>query len=432
MLKRWKDYLAVYGDRRILTILLLGFSSGLPLALTGGTLAIWLSTSGVSIAAVGLFSLVGLPYSLKFLWAPIFDRTDIPGLSRLLGRRRSWMVVVQVILGVSIATLGTTNPVEAPAMVALLALITAFCSASQDVVIDAYRVEILESDQQGAGAAAVQLGYRMAMMTSGAGALFLTAILPWGAVYGIMAALVGVGLVTVLLSREPVTPARPANEKPESAAGWLEETFLGPFKDMLARNGWSLIAILAFVVLYKFGDAFAGVMANPFYVSIGFSTTEIASVSKVFGVIAALAGTLVGGIMVARIGVIQSLLISGVLQALSNLMFAVQAGVGPDVLLLSATIGIENFTGGMGSAAFVAYISGLCSLSYTGSQYALLSALATVARTSLGSPTGYFVEAVGWVNFFLLSTLAALPGLLLLLWIIRRFPVGAEGLSQRT
>jgi PAT family beta-lactamase induction signal transducer AmpG len=426
-MKRVLDYLAVYADRRILTILLLGFSSGLPLALTGGTLAIWLSRSGVSVKEIGLFSLVGLPYALKFLWAPIFDQTDLPILSRLLGRRRSWMLLIQAILAGAILSLGSADPLSDPGTVVLLAVIAAFCSASQDIVIDAYRVEILEEDQQGAGAAAVQLGYRIAMMTSGAGALYLSDLVSWSAVYAVMAGLVGIGMITVLFGREPKVPPRPVAR---NAAGWLEEAFWGPFRDMFARNGWALLVILGFVILYKFGDAFAGVMANPFYVAIGFSNTEIASVSKVFGVIASLVGTVVGGIVVARLGVFRSLLICGVLQAGSNLMFAAQAAIGNDVGFLTLTIGIENFTGGMGSAAFVAYISGLCSMSYTGSQYALLSALATVARTVLGSPTGYIVEAAGWFNFFLISTFAALPGLLLLLWMMRYFPSSSRERSQ--
>jgi len=421
-MKSWRDSVAVYADRRILVVLLLGFSSGLPLALTGSTLAVWLTEDGVSLAAIGLFAMVGVPYSVKFLWAPLVDRMPLPLLSRCFGRRRGWALATQGALIAALLALGVCDPAADPWRVAALALVVAFCSASQDIVIDAYRVEILEESQYGAGAAAVQFGYRAAMLTSGAGALLLAEAMPWFWVYAAMAGLVGVGVLTILCNREPSAPAQVTAPAAGGLAAWTRDAFVGPFADMLGRHGWTVAVILAFVVLYKLGDAMAGVMANPFYIKIGFSKLDIAEISKLYGFIATIAGTAMGGVLVARVGIARSLLVCGILQAASNLMFAWQAHVGADRLWLTATIAIENVSGGMGSAAFVAYISALCSLAYTGTQYSLLSSLAAIGRTVLAAQGGYVVEAVGWIDFFLLSTVAALPGLALLLWMMRRLP----------
>jgi PAT family beta-lactamase induction signal transducer AmpG len=421
-MKSWRESIAVYADRRILVVLLLGFSSGLPLALTGSTLSVWLTEDGVSLAAVGLFAMVGVPYSFKFLWAPLVDRAPVPLMTRLFGRRRGWALTTQGALIVALLALGASDPTGDPWTVAALALVVAFCSASQDIVIDAYRVEILEESQYGAGAAAVQFGYRAAMLVSGAGALLLAEVLAWFWVYAVMAGLVGLGAVVILACREPDVPVQAAKPATRGVVAWMRDAFVGPFADMLRRHGWTVAVILAFVVLYKLGDAMAGVMANPFYIKIGFTKADIAEISKLYGFIATIAGTAMGGVLVARIGIARSLLVCGVLQAASNLMFAWQAYVGADRLWLTATIAIENVSGGMGSAAFVAYISALCSLAYTGTQYALLSSVAALGRTVLAAQGGYLVEAVGWIDFFLLSTVAALPGLALLLWMMRRFP----------
>lgn len=421
-MKSWRESIAVYADRRILVVLLLGFSSGLPLALTGSTLSVWLTEDGVSLAAVGLFAMVGIPYSFKFLWAPLIDRAPLPLMTRLFGRRRGWALTTQGALIAALLALGANDPAGDPWMVAVLALVVAFCSASQDIVIDAYRVEILEEHQYGAGAAAVQFGYRTAMLVSGAGALLLAEVVPWFWVYATMAGLVGLGAVVILASREPAVPTTAVKPVTRGLVAWTQDAFVGPFADMLKRHGWTVAVILTFVVLYKLGDAMAGVMANPFYIKIGFTKADIAEISKLYGFIATIAGTAMGGVLVARIGIARSLLVCGVLQAVSNLMFAWQAHVGADRLWLTATIAIENVSGGMGSAAFVAYISALCSLAYTGTQYSLLSSLAAIGRTVLAAQGGYVVEAVGWIDFFLFSTVAALPGLALLLWMMRRFP----------
>ncbi len=412
----------VYLAPRMLAILAMGFASGLPLALTGATLAIWMRQEGVSLTAIGLFALVGLSYNLKFLWAPIIDRAPLPWLTWRLGRRRSWTLAIQAALLLAILALAQTEPSAAPLWTALAAVVVAFLSASQDIVIDAYRVELLAGQEQGAGAAATQVGYRVGMIASGAGALYLAEYLGWRSAYMAMAGLMVPAMIVVWLTPEPGRGDPPARHHAGIAA-WAKEAFVDPLVDFLGRPLWA--ALLAFVVLYKFGDALAGVMSSPFYVDMGFTRIEIANVSKIFGVLATIAGVIAGGAVVYRLGAFRALLVCGVLQMLSNVMFAIQATVGHSVPMLVATIGIENFTGGLGSAAFVAYLSGLCSLRYTATQYALLSALAAVGRTTLASAGGALAEATGWVAFFLLTTLAAVPGLILLLWLMRRLPPSA-------
>ncbi|KAF0111476.1 MAG: MFS transporter PAT family beta-lactamase induction signal transducer AmpG [Rhodospirillaceae bacterium] len=403
--------LAVYRDPRVVAILFLGFASGLPLALTTGTLAIWMARAGVDKTTIGLFALVGVPYALKFLWAPLVDRMRLPFLTARLGRRRGWAVFTQGMLMASLLALGASHPVSTPWLTAFLAMAVAFCSASQDIVVDAYRIDILTERQQGAGAAVTQAGYRLGLLASGAGALFLADHLSWPTVYAIMALLMTVGVGAILLSPEPhgEKPPLPLFPRRERWRAWWREAVLAPFTDFLQRPG--AFTILAFVLLYKFGDVFAGVMANPFYVDIGFTNSEIASISKLFGLLATLAGVFIGGAVVSRYGVLKSLLGCGVLQMASNLMFSVQAVVGHDLSLLAVTIGFENLAGGMGSAAFVAYLSLLCTTAYSATQYALLSSLMAVGRTVLSSGAGWVAEQVDWSVFFLLSTVAALPGL---------------------
>ena len=418
-LARWWGALAVYGDRRILCILFLGFSSGLPLALTGSTLSAWLAQGGVDKTTIGLFALVAIPYAYKFVWSPLIDGLRLPLLTRLLGRRRGWAVASQLALMAAIVSLGLVDPAQQPWTVAALAVVVAFLSATQDIVIDAFRVEILDEKSQGAGAAAVQLGYRVGMLVSGAGALFIAEFYGWTAAYVTMAALIAVGILTILINREPKASARAAEDRPaEGVAGWVKAHVVMPFADVLKRPDWAII--LGFIVFYKFGDAVAGVMANPFYIETGFSLAEIAAISKLFGFIATLVGIVAGGVMVARYGIFRALLLCGFLQMGSNLMFSLQAIVGHDTSMLAVTIAVENFTGGMGSAAFVAYISSLCSFAFTATQYALFSSLAVVGRTMLSSGGGWLADQVDWVTFFVLSAAAAIPGLLLLAFLMRR------------
>ena len=416
---------SVYLKPRLLIIFAMGVASGLPLLLTLSTLSLWLAEAGIDKTTIGLFALVGLPYSVKFLWSPVIDRMPLPPLTTLLGRRRGWCVAIQALLIVAILAMAMTDPRVDAGETALAALAIAFLSASQDIVIDAYRIEILSEREQGAGAAATQAGYGLGRLASGAGALFLASAFGWYLAFVAMAVLIGLGMLVVLIAPEPVVDAGDADPRsprlPGRVPAQLKRAVFDPLAEFFSRSGW--LAILGFILLYKFGDAFAGVMANPFYVEMGFTKVEIASVSKAFGLLATLGGVFVGGAVVARIGILRALLWCGILQMLSNLMFAAQALAGHDILVLFATIGLENFSGGMGSAAFVAYLSVLCNLAYTATQYALLSSFMAFGRTALSSSSGWLASHVGWVLFFVISTGLALPGLLLLIWMMRRYPV---------
>ena len=421
----WRGALAVYRQPRLIAVLLMGFSSGLPLALTFGTLSYWLAELGVSLTAIGLFGLVRASYSLKFVWSPLIDRLPIPRLTARLGRRRGWALTIQLLLALAILVLGSTDPKTDPAATALAAVVVAFLSASQDIVIDAYRIELLRPDEQGAGAAATQWGYRFGMLAAGAGALYAASFGGWRFAYSVMAGLMLVGMVTVWFTPEPGGIAAPERLPGPTVAtrleAWLERAVVAPFRDMFARLGAMPLAIIVlFIVLYKFGDALAASMANPLYVDLGFTKVEVATVAKVYGVVATLAGVAAGGVLVARIGVFYALLACGAAQALSNLLYAVQVWAGHDVATLALTIGAENLTGGMASAAFVAYLSGLCNRDFTATQYALLSSLATVGLNVLAASGGYLAQTLGWVPFFVLSTLGCLPSLLILVWIMRR------------
>ena len=435
--RRWLESCAVYADRRVVTILFLGFSSGLPLALTFGTLSIWLAEVGVSKTTIGLFALMGTPYTFKFLWAPLVDRMPVPYLTRRLGRRRGWAIFTQLALMATITGLGATNPAANPGLTAVFAFMVAFCSASQDIVIDAYRVEVLEERQYGAGAAMIVLGYRIGMLVSGAGALYLATYVSWFATYGLMTALMIVGIATILLNPEPkVRKSRDSIEqerriaayleaRPDSlgkrakALAWIYGAVISPFAEFMSRRGW--LVILLFILLYKFGDALAGVMSNPFYVELGFTKIQIASISKAFGLAATIIGSVIGGVIVDRIGILKSLFVCGILQMLSNLMFALLAVVGTDLRMLTLTIALENLSGGMGTAAFVAYLSSLCNIAYTATQYALLTSFMAFGRTLLSSSGGWLADHMDWVSFFVVTTAAALPGLLVLVCITRRF-----------
>ncbi len=417
----WREAFETYRQPRLLAILFMGFSSGLPLPLTLGTLSFWLAESGVSRTTIGLFALVGISYNFKFVWSPLIDQLPIPVLTRRLGRRRSWGLVIQILLATAIAALGFSDPAHDAVRTALLAVIVAFLSASQDIVIDAYRIELLKPEEQGAGAAATQWGYRFGLIAAGAGALYAAAFGGWAFSYAVMAALMSVGMVTVILTPEPAVPAGSAEATSDGFLEWLRVAVIEPLADFLTRPLWAEIVL--FVVLYKFGDALAGVMANPLYVALHFTESEVASVSKIFGVLMTLVGLSAGGIIVARLGLYPSLLVCGVLQNLSTLMYAALALAGHDMTMLALSIAAENVTGGMGSAAFVAYLSRLCNLSFTATQYALLSSLAAVGRTTLSASGGWLVDQIGWVPFFAIATVAGFPALLVLLRLMRRVPL---------
>jgi PAT family beta-lactamase induction signal transducer AmpG len=412
-LQRWREALEVYKDRKQLAILMMGFASGMPFLLSGTVLGYWMKTVGVDLKTIGIFALVGTPYALKFAWAPLVDQLAIPWLDGKLGRRRAWMIVAQLGVLASVLALAATDPVTAPWQTAAAALAIAFFSATQDIVIDAYRIEILREHEQGAGSATTQLGYRIALWTVDAMALLLPSLLPWPIVFALIGALMLIGIATTLMSREPAVEHVPVH----SAGNWLRQALVAPFAEFIKYRGWLLI--LMFALLYKFGDAIGGTMARPFFVEIGFTGPEIFGVTKSFGVAATILGGIIGGVVVARYGLFKSLLIGGILQAITNVLFTWQAWAGHDIVVLTIAISADNFTGALGSIAFVAYLSSLCTAGMAGTQYALLTSLMAFGRTVMSSGSGWLAQEASWPAFWGLTSLLAIPGLLLLLWIWR-------------
>lgn len=391
----------------------MGITSGIPLYLILSTLFIWLTREDIDISTIGLFALTQIPWSIKFLWAPIIDSFRIPLLHRLLGQRKAWLFIIQINLILFIILLGYSNPTENLKLTALLALIISFFSASQDVVIDAYRIEILNDDSQGAGAAMTQFGYRVGGLFAGAGSLYLTVIFSWEYVF-LTISIIFFFLMVFIIFIIPSTNSHIASKK----------NLIEPFREFLFRNSISkVLLIFLFIFFFKFGDVIAGVMANPFYVKIGFSNIEIANASKVFGVIMTILGVFIGGYFVKIFGILKSLLISGFFQVFSNLLYVLLNYMGPELSYLFLTVAGENFSGGLGSAAFVAYLSSLCNRKYTGTQYALLSSIMGLARAILSSPSGYLVEYIGWSKFFIISTFLGLPSIIILFWMFKMFPL---------
>ena len=407
-------FLNIYYSKKIFLVFVMGIASGIPLYMILSTLLIWLTRENIDISTVGLFALTQIPWSLKFTWAPFIDKYRIPILSKYLGQRKSWLLITQILLIFSLIFLGFSNPAENLFLTAFLALLTAFFSANQDIIIDAFRIEILEDELQGAGAAATQFGYRVGGIIAGAGSLYLKSILSWSQVFMSIAVVI---LFLMILSIFVLKINSHRKQKKQSS-------LLAPFKEFISRNSIkNLIVILFFIFFFKFGDVVAGIMANPFYVKIGFSNIDIANASKIFGVLMTLLGVFSGGYLVKKIGLINSLIISGFFQIASNLLYVLLNAVGPEFNFLLITIAGENYSGGLGSAAFVAYLSVLCKKEFSGTQYALLSSVMGVARTFLSSPSGFIVESLGWSYFFVLSTIFGLPGLIILFWMKRRFPI---------
>ena len=416
----WGEALSVYFTPRQIIILVMGFASGLPLLLTLSTLSYWLSKLGVDKTTIGLFALVGAPYTFKFAWSPIIDQMPLPVLTRLLGRRKSWLLVLQILLAAAIFGMGQTDPVTAPTATALMTILVAFFAASQDIVIDAYRIELLDDDEQGAGAGTTQVGYRIGMLLAGAGAGAMSDFIAWPTIFAILAGAMLLCAVFTLFIPEPKVAVRA--QRQGSYAEWLTEAVIRPFADFIGRRGW--VVILLFILFYKFGDAFGGTMATPFYNELGFTGTEIAAMSKVYGLIASLVGGVLGGLVVARIGLFKTLLIGGVLQAVTNLLFSYLALKGNNLLWLGIAITADNLAGGIAAAAFVAYLSGLCNVAFTATQYALLTSFMAQGRTVMSSGSGWLADHMDWINFWALTALMAIPGLLLLLWIARLYPQG--------
>ncbi len=425
----WREGWAVYLQPRVLIVLLLGFSSGLPLALSGSTLLVWMRESGVDLGTIGLFALVGTPYTLKFLWAPLVDALHVPFFTRAFGRRRGWLVFSQLLLIVAILLLALTDPARSPLFVALGAVLVATMSSTQDIVVDAFRVESLPESEQAAGMASYVAAYRIGMLVSTAGALFLVSAFEgtgitrssawmWG--YVVMAAMVLIGTATALAATEPEQSARAeAATRSETAFARVVKAAIGAFSEFLGRrDAW---AALAFVVLFKFTDAFSGTMTAPFVIDLGFTRNDYAAIVKGVGLAATLIGGFAGGYVARRYSLATSLWIGGVLQALANLSFSWLAFVGVNQWALAFAITAENFTSAIGTVIFVAYLSALCQNPlHTATQYALLTALAAVGRTYLSSGAGYVAKATGWPLFFAICVVVAVPSLILLAWLQRR------------
>ncbi|MDX2074153.1 MAG: AmpG family muropeptide MFS transporter [Alphaproteobacteria bacterium] len=414
-MKSWLQSLEIYLRRPILAQFMLGIPSGLPLALTAGTLTVWLAESGISKSAIGIFAAVAVPYSLKFLWAPLLDGIDLP----FLGKRRGWMIATQIMMAAAMVLMALSNPEEAPYLTGLAALLLSFSSASHDIAKDAYRVEILPTEMQGAGAAVFVLGYRVGNLFSTAGALYLATFFGWQMTYLLMAAIMLAFCITVLAVREPEASKRQEAEhhKTGGAGEWIRDFVITPFVEFLQRP--QAITILLFILLYRMADAFLGVMANPFYIELGFSKIEIAEVVKIYGLLATILGSIIGGAVVFRLGVMRALWVGGIAASISNLMFVWQAHIGAEPYGLALTISLDNISGGLATAAFVAYMSKLCNLRFTATQYALLSSFAAFGRTWLSTPSGWAAEQLGWDGFFILSTAIGIPALLVL-WRLSR------------
>jgi MFS transporter, PAT family, beta-lactamase induction signal transducer AmpG len=405
-------------DARLWLMAAYGFVAGLPLPLSGFTFRLWMSESNVSLAAIGLTANIGLAYTLKFLWAPFLDHAKPPGPLARLGRRRGWLLALQPALVLACVLLAVSDPAHAAASAVAAAALVAFLSASQDIVVDAWRIETFPARLQGAAMAAYVWGYRSALLVSGAGAIKSADLLGWhGALLGV-AALVGLGPLITLLAPEPVagTARLTANGILDRLAGAVVE----PLREFLTRPGAA--TILAFVALFKLGEAMAGVMTAPFYRALGFDRAAIAVATGPFSLAATFAGTAVGGWLVAKLGVGRALLWTGSVQTLAMAMYLVLAYSAGERHVLYATVVIEAFAEGMADAAFITYLSGLCSVAFTATQYALLSSLAAIALRTVGGLSGFLAEALGWKLFYTLSMFAAVPAMIMMLRILRRFP----------
>ena len=421
------EALTVYLRPSVLVIVLLGFSSGLPLALSGETLRVWMSDRGVDLGTIGLLSLAGLPYTLKFIWAPVVDAWHVPWLSERLGRRRAWLIASQLVLMAAIVFLGTRDPINAPWMIGLGALIVAFASATQDIVVDAFRVQSLPTDEQAAGMAGYVAAYRIGMLASGAGVIGLSAWLEaeglskattWPLAYAAAALLVLIGMAATLWAGEPQEARERELESHMhgSPMARLYETARGAFADFLTRD--AALAVLAFVILFKLCDALAGAMTAPFVLSLGYSKATYAAIVKGVGLVALLVGGFAGGAVARALPLPTALWIAAFLQMFSNLAFVWLGYQTPSAEALTVAIVAENFAGAIGTVIFVAYLSALCrNPLHTATQYALLTALASTGRTLFASGTGFAAAALGWPLFFIGTSLTAIPALLLMLWL---------------
>lgn len=421
-MKAIQSLLKVFESRKMAALLLLGFASGLPLLLIGSTLKTWMTLEKVDLGAIGWFSLASLPFSFKFLWSPFLDRFTLP----FLGRRRGWLILTQIALIFAIALLGLQQPKQALQLVAINTIVIAFLSATQDIATDAYRTDVLTNLELGAGAAVSTLGYRIGMIAAGSLALMLADQMPWSSVYLIMAGMMAIGIFATLLAPEPQETSPPAS---------LADAVILPLGEFFQRQGVLYgVLILLFITLYKLGDALLSNMATPFLVTIGFTKTDIGAIQLGMGLIANIVGALAGGSILSKIGINRSLWVFGVLQAVSNLAYFFLSLVGKNYQAMVLAINIEQFCGGLGTTAFVAFLMSLCNQRFSATQYALLSSLMAVSRDILAAPGGEIVKSTSWSMFFLISIFAALPGLMLLPvfapWNPQPVPMPRPGLDE--
>ncbi|GAB4270920.1 MAG: MFS transporter [Methylomicrobium sp.] len=433
----WREAFLVYTQPRVLGMIFLGFSAGLPFLLVFSTLSAWLRDAGAELSVIGFFSWVGITYSIKVFWAPVVDSLPLPGLSQWLGKRRGWMLVAQFGIALGLAGMAGSDPHVQLQQIALFAVWVAFCSSTQDIVIDAYRIEAAIVEFQGAMAAMYVLGYRVALLVAGAGAFYVAEYFDWEIAYWVMTCCMTVGIVTTLFIDEPShqqdAKARELERRVENVIGiepgrgvlarlsaWFSDAVLSPFVEFFSRNGkWGLV-ILSLIALYKMSDITMGVMANPFYLDRGFSKKEIADISKFFGFFMTIAGASIGGVLVARYGVMRPLLLGAVLASSTNLLFVWLAFSEPNLLLLACAISADNLCGGIATSVFIAYLSGLTSTAYTATQYALFSSLMTLPAKILGGFSGLIVERYGYGSFFVYSASVGLPAIFLILMIMTK------------
>lgn len=397
------DFVRTYLNRRLAVAFFMGIAAGLPLLITSTLMQAWAKEAGIDLTQIGLLSLVGLPYTLKFVWSPIFDRFCLP----FLGRRRGWLLLAQLACTLSIVFMGLMDPASGDFGLTLwivAAMMITFSSATQDIIIDAFRREDLRDNEQGLGSSYYIYGYRIGMLAVSGGGLILADVLPWSAVFFLTASVMSVGIVTTLLAKEPVVDTPPPRT--------FRETVIDPFLDFFSRE--SAIWILAFILLYKVGDSMAGSLTTPFYMELGFTKSDIGTIAKLYGFWATLGGALIGGLVIVQLGINKSLWIFGILQMLSTAGFAILNQIGYSLLALGAVISFENVTAGMGTAAYTAFVATLTNKKFTATQFALLTSLAGVPRVLLSSGTGFMAQAMGWSSFYIFCTLIAIPGLLLL------------------
>ncbi len=434
----WAEALKLYTEPRVIAMLLLGFSAGLPLLLVFGTLSAWLREAGISRSTIGHISWVALLYGLKFVWSPIVDRLRIPFVTAHMGQRRSWMLLAQAGVICGLLLMARSDPTVGLGLLVWSALLVAFSSATQDISIDAWRIEAVDLSRQGAMAATYQLGYRVGMILAGAGALYLAEYFSWQAAYATMGLCMLVGVATVLIIPEPDKIISDTTWQQEQRViafvdrsghlpGWLRMAnawFIGavvcPFTEFFSRNGRMALVILLFIAVYRISDITMGIMAMPFYIDMGYTKTEIANISKIYGLFMTIFGAAVGGVMVARYGVLRILLVGAIIVVLTNLLFALLALRGPSLLWLTMVISADNFAQGLAGSAFIAYLSGLTNKAYTATQYALFSSLMLLPSKFIGGFSGDVVDAAGYIPFFIYAAALGIPAIALVLYLMHR------------